>query len=188
MKRIVCGTLLLLSCGCSTMNNTESGALGGGLLGAGIGGLLGLACHRPIAGAALGGAVGAGAGALAGHAEDQAEKRQEVRQAQAVAAAQDVANHAPRLEDIVHMTQTGVAEENIIGLIRNSGAYYELNAADLEYLRTNNVSPRVIDELLARSPSRAYAPAHYGRPVYVYDPYPPPPPGGVVFVGGYRRW
>src|SRR5205814_5246656 len=42
MKRtVVPGLVLLLGCGCSTMSNTESGALGGGALGAGIGALFG---------------------------------------------------------------------------------------------------------------------------------------------------
>jgi hypothetical protein len=45
---------------------------------------------------------------------------------------------------------------------------------------------------LQRPPSRAYAPV-YGRPVYVYDPYPPPPPVAVgvgfgYYGGGCRRW
>jgi hypothetical protein len=192
-RRIFCSTLLLLVCGCSTMNNTESGALGGGLLGAGVGTLIGLAAHRPVAGAVVGGAVGAGTGALIGNAEDRAEKKQEVRQAQAVAAAQQAADRAPKLDEIVRLTQSGVAEDNIIGLIRNSGAYYDLNAADLEYLTRNGVSPRVIAELQSRSPANAYGPppGYYARPrYYVYDPYPPPPPVsvGVGFVGGCRHW
>jgi outer membrane lipoprotein SlyB len=175
-RKILCGTLLLLLCGCSTMNNTESGAIGGGLLGGGIGALFGLACHRPVEGAAIGAAVGAGTGALVGHSEDQAEKRQEVRQAQAVAAAQDVAARAPRLQDIVDMTRNHVAEENIIMAIRTSGAYYQLNAQDLDYLTSSGVSPRVIAELQSRTP-----PGPYGPPPSGYY-YGPPPPGGVVYV------
>jgi hypothetical protein len=192
-RKILCGTMLLVLCGCSSMNNTESGALGGGILGAGIGTLFGLACHHPVAGAAIGGAIGAGTGAVVGNAEDRAEKRQEIRQQQAYAAAQDAAAKAPRLEDIVDLTKKGIAEENIINLIRNSGAYYQLNAQDVEYLTYNGVSPRVISELQARAPGQAIAPpppGYYMRHgYYVYD-YPPPPPvsGGVVFVGGRGRW
>ena len=50
--------------GCST--NAESGALGGGLLGAGIG-----AATGGSGGAIAGGLIGAGAGALLGNAEDE---------------------------------------------------------------------------------------------------------------------
>jgi hypothetical protein len=193
MKRqILCGTLLVMLCGCSSMNNTQSGALGGGLLGAGLGGLIGAAAHRPLEGALIGGALGTGTGALVGHAEDQAEKRQEIRQAQATAAAQQAAAAAPRLPDIVAMTEHGVSPTNIINEIRGSGAYYELNSQDVIYLKDHNVSEDVIAELLNRNPHRTVGPGGviYQRPVYVYDPYPSPPPVsfGIGYVGGYRHW
>jgi hypothetical protein len=193
MKRqILCGWLLVMLCGCSSMNNTQSGALGGGLIGAGLGGLIGAVAHRPVEGALIGGALGGGAGALAGHAEDQAEKRQEIRQAQATAAAQQAAAAAPKLPDIVAMTEHGVSAANIINEIRGSGAYYDLNSQDVIYLKDNNVSEEVIAELLNRNPKYAPGPGRlmYQRPVYVYDPYPPPPPVsfGVGYVGGFRHW
>jgi outer membrane lipoprotein SlyB len=55
--------------GCS--NNTETGALGGGLLGAGIG-----AATGGSGGALAGGLIGAGAGALFGNAEDQKQHKE----------------------------------------------------------------------------------------------------------------
>lgn len=183
-RRFWCSALLLLACGCSSMNNTESGAVGGGLLGAGIGTLFGLACHHPLAGAAIGGAVGAGTGALVGNAEDHAEKRQAIAQANAVAVAQDAASRAPTLPDIVSMTQHNVSEANIIYQIRNSGAYYALTAQDINYLRDNGVSATVIAELQRPPAQRVYV--QEVRPVYVADPYYPPPSVGIGF--GYRRW
>src|SRR5262245_45505398 len=75
-RRMLAGALLLACCGCSSMNNTEAGALGGGLIGGALGTIVGAACHNPLAGAAIGAAGGAGVGALAGHAEDRAEKRE----------------------------------------------------------------------------------------------------------------
>src|SRR5947199_7933689 len=64
MKRtlILAGILLVSGGGCSTMNNTEAGAAGGGILGGLIGTVAGAASGHPLAGAA----IGAGAGALAG--------------------------------------------------------------------------------------------------------------------------
>jgi hypothetical protein len=191
-RKIFCGTLLLLLCGCSSMNNTESGALGGGLIGAGIGGLIGAVTHRPVEGALIGGALGAGTGALVGNSEDKAEQRQEIRQAQATAAAQDAAARAPHLEDIVAMTQHGVAPSTIIMEIRNSRAFYQLNTQDIVYLKDHGVSEDVINELLSRDPSRAAIPGRmmYGQPEYYYDPYAPPPPVsmGIGVSGGYGYW
>jgi outer membrane lipoprotein SlyB len=54
--------------GCS--NNTETGALGGGLLGAGIG-----AATGGSGGAIAGGLIGAGAGALLGNSEDEKQNK-----------------------------------------------------------------------------------------------------------------
>ena len=68
MHKSIVTTLVLIGglslTGCQT--NAESGALGGGLLGAGIG-----AATGGSGGAIAGGLIGAGAGALLGNAEDQ---------------------------------------------------------------------------------------------------------------------
>src|SRR5436309_678443 len=62
-RKLIAGTVLLMCCGCSSMNNTEAGALGGGLIGGALGTIVGAACHNPLAGAAIGAAGGAGVGA-----------------------------------------------------------------------------------------------------------------------------
>ena len=200
-RRILIGSILLMCCGCSSMNNTEAGALGGGLIGGALGTIVGAACHNPLAGAAIGAAGGAGIGALAGHAEDRAERREQqqvvaVQQAQHQAA-QDAAAKAPRLDQIVEMTHNGVNPAVIVAQIRNSGAMYELTADDITYLTRNNVSSDVIIELqntkqrLAPGQPVIYGPPPvvYVRPrYYYYDPYPPVAVG-IGFHGGYyRRW
>jgi hypothetical protein len=189
--RILAGALLLTCCGCSTMNNTEKGLLGGGLLGGAVGALAGAALHHPGAGAAIGAAAGAGLGGLAGADADHRERKAEIQATAAAQAAQQVQARALRLDEIVQMTRNGVPDANIIAEIRNRGAVYALTSDDLSYLSQNNVSSPVIMELQA--PRRVYAPGPvvYTRPVYVYDPYPPPPPvslGVGVGVGGYRHW
>ncbi len=68
---------ILVSSGCSSMNQTGKGALigggGGGALGAGIGALIGGGKGAGI-GAAIGAAVGAGAGALIGKKMDKQQE------------------------------------------------------------------------------------------------------------------
>src|SRR5947208_15907135 len=94
--------------GCSTMNNTEKGALGGGAVGAGVGALAG-----GRTGALIGGAIGAGTGGLVGNAVDRDERR-EIRQTNAaVANAAAAQAQQPRMGmmDVVTMVQQGLAPE-----------------------------------------------------------------------------
>ena len=114
-------------------------------------------------------------------------------------AAQDAAAKAPRLDQIVEMTRSGVNEAVIISQIRTSGAMYELTADDITYLTRNGVSSNVIIELQnTKLHAVAGQPVVYGGPppvvyvrprYYYYDPYPPPVAVGIGFRGGYyRRW
>jgi hypothetical protein len=194
-QRLLVGAVLLLSCGCSTMNNTETGALAGGGIGALFGGLLGAACHAPLAGAAIGAGTGALIGGAAGASEDRHEQRvQDAVIAQNAAAqqqAQDAAARAPKLTDIVELTKRGVGDSVIINQIRAAyPAVYQLNTDDISYLKGNGVSDAVIAEL-QMSAQRVPPPGTtviYQPRSYYYDS-PPPPAAGVVFVGGgYRRW
>ena len=189
-KNLFMGALLIAACGCSSMNNTEADALGGGAIGGIFGGLLGAACHAPIAGAAIGAVTGAAVGGMVGHQEDRQEQRVAETQAAYAAAAQERAVRAPSYQDIVQMTRSGVPEANIIAQIRNSGAAYSINADDITYLTQNGVSSNVILELQSRAVGNYAAPPPviiYGRPGYYYDP--PPVAVGVGIGGGYyRRW
>jgi outer membrane lipoprotein SlyB len=49
------------------LTTTEKGLLGGGVLGAGSGAIVGAAVHHPVKGALIGGGVGAVAGGVVGH-------------------------------------------------------------------------------------------------------------------------
>lgn len=66
------GALGLSACG----PNTSTGAVAGGLIGAGAGAIIGNQSGRPLEGAAIGGAIGAGSGALLGNAKDKREEQQ----------------------------------------------------------------------------------------------------------------
>ncbi len=176
------GLLLVGACGCNSMNNTEQGALGGGVLGAGAGALLGAATGHAAAGAAIGAGVGAVTGGLIGNSEDRAENRQKQ------AAAQWAAAHPPvKIEDVVQMTQQHIADDIIIGQIRNSSSAYALTAADITFMKQQGVSDRVIGYMQARiAPPTMVVP---GRTVYVVEGEPPPVSVGVGIRYGYgRRW
>jgi len=185
--------MLLMSCGCSTMNNTEAGVVGGGLAGGVLGTIVGAAFHNPLAGAAIGAGTGAVIGGASGAAEDKRERQFEMRQAAAVAAAQEAQQPALTLEDIARLSKNNTPDSVIITQIRNSHAIYKLNADDLNYLQANNVSASVVIEL-QNSARQNYVngpPVVYAQPGYIYDPYyyRPPVTVGVGFVGGgYRRW
>ena len=57
--------------------NTNTGAVIGGLAGAGLGAIIGNQSGRPLEGAAIGGAVGALGGAAVGNAQDQRNRQAE---------------------------------------------------------------------------------------------------------------
>src|SRR4051812_14097333 len=76
------GLVLLAACGCSSMNNTEKGMLGGAAVGTGAGALIG----RGHPGAMLvGGALGTIVGGVAGASQDQREDRKNFQNAQVAA-------------------------------------------------------------------------------------------------------
>lgn len=169
------GVVLAGLCGCSSMNNTERGALVGGGLGSGIGALAGAATGRPLAGALIGGGAGALLGGAVGNSEDRAEKRQ----AQAVA---DYAARNPPLamNDIVQMTQRHISDELIVRQMETTDSYYALTAQDITFLREQGVSERVIMVMQSR---RGPAP----RRVVIVEP-PPPPVAVGVGIGYGRRY
>ena len=175
---------IVLGSGCQSMNNTDSGLLAGGGLGALAGALIAGPRHA-LTEALAGGAIGAAAGGLTGAAADRSEQR-----AAQAAAAQQAALHNPplSLEDIVKLTASGASDEVIITQIRTSGSVYYLNADHIVWLQNNGVRQTIIQEMQAtasRVPQRVYT-AVPVQPVYVVQPAPPPPVGvGVTFV---RRW
>jgi Glycine zipper len=180
--------LLLVSTGCTSMNNTESGAIGGGLIGGALGTVVGLAARNPLAGAAIGAGVGAGVGALAGNQEDRREQAFKDHIEVAAAVSQENAARAPKLEEIVSMSKNGVADGVIINQIRSCNVVYKLNTDDINYLTTNGVSGAVINSMQTAVPY--YANGVYVRPAVYGGYYDPPPVGvGVGFGYGYgRRW
>jgi len=174
---------LVVSCGCSTMSNTDKGTLEGGAIGAGTGAIIGHAAGNTGAGALIGAGVGALSGGLIGHAVDKQEEK-------AAAAAQ--AQQQIGMTEIVQMTQQHVSDPVIISQIRASHSIYQLSAQDTIWLKQNGVSDRVVQEMMAtayRYPRRVYtaAPA-YAQPVYVVEQPPPVSVGGGFGYGSCSDW
>lgn len=64
---------VLAGCSGQPLSTREKGTIGGGLLGAGAGAIIGSAVGAPGAGAAIGGALGAGTGFVVGNAMQNQE-------------------------------------------------------------------------------------------------------------------
>jgi hypothetical protein len=195
------GAAGLLNAGCSTMNNTEKGAL----LGAGGGAIAGTLIDKATggkggAGALIGAAGGGILGGVIGNDSDKYEKRQaDVRQATAEQAYQN--DQPSRINQIVELTRTGQSEGVILNYIKNNRMTFRLTVDDLSTLKANNVSPRVVEAMqLSAQPVVMSAPKpvvvreveYVDRPVIVrqpppvvfVDPYQPPP--GIHFHGQFR--
>jgi outer membrane lipoprotein SlyB len=63
-------------CWGQSLTTTEKGVVGGGVLGAGTGAIVGAAVHHPVKGALIGGGVGAVAGGVVGHKLQTQDERQ----------------------------------------------------------------------------------------------------------------
>jgi uncharacterized protein YcfJ len=92
-KRSVCGLLIVTSLtlievstvraeGVLGLSTTATNALGGGMLGAGAGAIIGHQTHHTAAGAAIGGGFGLVSGGLIGHQIQQGEERSAAQQRQ----------------------------------------------------------------------------------------------------------
>ncbi len=169
---LLIGGLLLASCGCSTMNNTERGAVTGGVLGGLAGTVIGGMSGHPGAGAAIGAGSGALLGGLVGNEEDRHDRR----------VAAQVARTALSVNDVVQMSQRRVGDDLIVNQIYNSSIAFNLSSQDVIYLREQGVSERVISAMQAH---RGYRVVRQSGVVYVDPPPPPPFSVGVGFGYGY---
>lgn len=158
--------------GCASWNHTDRGALTGGLLGAGTGAIIGSTTGQAGAGSAIGAGLGTLAGALVGSQLDEAEAKNRAMIAEQLG--RPVGPGAVSMEDVVAMTQAGVAEELIINHVRANGMRRPLTANDLILLQQQGVPTRVIAAMQEAGQSQGAAQA--GRGV------PPPPPAAVPVI------
>ena len=94
------------------------------------------------------------AGAVGNDIDKQERREKDFQQAQALAAAQ-VQQQRLGLTDVVHMAQQGHDDQVIINQIRSSGSTFQLAPSDLDYLKNNGVSARVIAEMQAARASHS---------------------------------
>ena len=94
-RLIATGALALLvsSCASGGLSKRETGALGGGALGAGTGALIGHAAGNTAAGAAIGGALGALGGAVVGDQVQAGDQRLDARD-------QEIARNRELIEEL----------------------------------------------------------------------------------------
>ncbi len=157
---LLAGMCAVGSTGCSTMNNTEKGALVGGGVGSIVGTAIGAATGNPRTGAAVGALGGATLGALAGSDQDRVEQA-EAQQA----IAQQQQQSQLGMIDVVNLSRGGTDPQVIAAQIRNTRSTFNLTTTDIEYLTQQNVSPVVIR---AMQDSRAPV-VTGGRPVIVRE-------------------
>ncbi|MGD0335988.1 MAG: glycine zipper domain-containing protein [Candidatus Omnitrophota bacterium] len=128
----------LVLAGCESAGpKTEVGAVGGGLLGATAGGIIGHQSGHGLEGAAIGAAVGALGGGLIGNAMDKGDK-----------AALAVNPNYITYPKIVEMAKSGVPDSVIISEIQRTHSVYQLNSEIITYLKENKVSDRVVDYMM----------------------------------------
>ena len=153
MKRIGAGVLslaiLISSVGCqSSPNRAGEGALIGGILGAGTGAIIGNQGRNRnegrTNGAVLGGIVGALGGALVG---SQVQKQPQQAQQQAGQPVQAVNPSQMSMQQIVDMSKQGVHEDVVVDRIRMSNSRFTLAQSDVDYLRGQGVSQKVISAM-----------------------------------------
>jgi len=175
------GSAAVLLTGCQnpdgTVNNTGTGALAGGALGALTGAAIGGYRHGGQD-ALIGAAAGVVAGGLIGYTMD---REQEARlKAQAPVTYAKVDQGQPlSVADVKALAKAGIAEDVIISQIGNSHTVYHLSSADIIDLRDSGVTDKVINFMI-NTASMAVAPAP--APEVVVQVAPPPVPAETVVV------
>ena len=175
-----------------TQNNTGTGALIGGALGAITGAAIG-GPRNGGAGALIGAAAGMIAGGTIGNSMDQQQQAQ--LRAQAPQSYVRVVQGQPlSTADVKALAKAGVSDDVIISQIQGSHTAFHLSAADIIDLHNSGVSDRVVNFMQNTQNSAVVAPST----TTVVEEAPPAPvaetvvverPGpGYVWIGGEWVW
>jgi uncharacterized protein YcfJ len=157
-------------------DNTGTGALEGGAIGALSGAVIGGRNAGP--GALIGAAAGMIAGGLIGHSIDQ--QQQEELRAEAPQTYVRVDQGQPLgMTDIKALAKAGVSDDVIISQIKTSHTVFRLSAADIIDLHSAGVSDGVVNYMINTQSSVDAAPA---ATTTVVQTAPPPPPVETVTV------
>jgi hypothetical protein len=129
------------------MTSCETKAETGALVGAGVGAGAGALISPTPAGVLIGGAVGAVGGAVIGAALDSSD-RQNIQQQSPQTMNKIDRREQLSMRDIEKMSNAGISDDKIIGTIQSTGSVYHLDTSDIQELKDNGVSQRVIDYML----------------------------------------
>jgi len=145
MKRtaafVIISVLILVSClGCAeNKTRVAEGAVAGGALGALAGGLL-----QGGTGAAVGAAIGATGGALVGAQIDKKPAQAETGEAKATA---DPNTTQMSILQVIELSKQGTPDSVIIDKIKKSNSKFILTQEDINYLKKQGVSDKIIDAM-----------------------------------------
>jgi outer membrane lipoprotein SlyB len=194
----VAAAAVVVLTGCETPEGTPDNTGTGALMGGAIGAISGAAIGGPRnsgEGALIGAAAGVIAGGLMGHQIDQQQQAQ--LRAQAPQTYVRVEQGQPLgIADIKAMARAGVADDVIISQIISSHTVFRLNAADVIDLHNSGVSDRVVNYMINTPNTATAAPPPQTTTVVAQGAPPAPPaetvvvaPGpGYVWVGGEWVW
>lgn len=192
----VAGLAMLLT-GCQYPNGEPNNTASGALIGGGIGAISGAAIggsRNGGEGALIGAAAGAVAGGVVGNSMDQ--QQQERLRAQAPQTYTRVEQGQPlSIADVKSLSEAKVSDDIIISQIRNSHTIFRLSASDIIDLHNAGVSENVINFMI-NTPSLVGAASAIQTTTIVTEAPPPPPretiviaPGsGYVWIGGEWAW
>jgi outer membrane lipoprotein SlyB len=180
------GSAAVLLTGCQnpdgTQNNTGSGALIGGALGAITGAAIGGRNHGGQD-ALIGAAAGVVAGGLIGYSMDREQEARLKAQAPQTYARVDQGQPLS-VADVKALAKAGVTEDVIISQITSSHTVFHLSSADIIDLRDAGVTDKVVNFMI-NTPNMAEAapaPAPAPAPAVVVEQAPPPMPTETVVV------
>src|SRR5579864_7856218 len=94
------GAFALAGCSGQPLSTREKGTLGGGVLGAGTGAIIGAAVGAPAAGAAIGGALGAGTGYVIGNALQNQEGAIQQQQGQIASQQREIQSQRRQIQQL----------------------------------------------------------------------------------------
>jgi len=142
---VLCFCVLLLFVGCqNTQSRATEGAVIGGLLGATAGGIIGHQSGHGGEGAGIGIAAGVLTGALVGA---QIKKTDQSALGTTAGGAQGTNANQMAIQQIVDLSKQGVNEDVIVDRIRLSNSRYSLTVADIDYLKQQGVTQKVINAM-----------------------------------------
>jgi uncharacterized protein YcfJ len=145
---LLCVCIGLLGLGCqNTKSRAPEGAIIGGVVGAAAGGIIGHQSHSAGEGVAIGAAAGALTGALIGAQIARPGQKEQAQGSQPAAAQAAPSPNQMTLQQIADLSKQGVNESVIIDKIRLTNSKFNLTANDIDYLKNQGVSQKVIDAM-----------------------------------------